>query len=209
MGRPKQLLPLGETSLLDHVLKQALRSSLDRVVLVLGHKSREIRDGLKTPLDHPKLTILENAEHEKGISSSLLCGLRRVEDHYEHVMIILGDMPYVTSDLIDLLLRQYLASGLALGAVRTKRGRSHPVVLGRRFFADLHRLRGDVGARELFALFPEELCLVDSGEVYHDMDIDTPEDYRRVRRINEEAHPERKTTCETGKKRSRVLGTPV
>lgn len=181
MGRPKQLLPLGEASLLDHVLKQAISSDLDRVVLVLGHKAGEIRKGLKTPLDHPKLTILENAEYQKGISSSLLCGLRQVEDRYEHVMVILADMPYVTSDLINRLLRRYLASGLSLGAVRTKRGRSHPVILGRRFFPDLHRLQGDVGGRELFALFPKDLCLVESGEAHHDMDIDTPEDYEAIR----------------------------
>lgn len=183
MGRPKQLLPLGKTFLLDHVLKQTLCSDLDRVVLILGHKAEEIQEGLKTPLDHPRLTILQNTEYEKGISSSLICGLRHVEDQYEHVMVILGDMPHITSDLINLLLRQYLASGLPLAAVRTKRGRSHPVVLGRRFYPDLHQLRGDVGARELFALFPEELCLVESGEAYHDTDIDTPEDYEAVQRI--------------------------
>ncbi|MEW6667605.1 MAG: nucleotidyltransferase family protein [Thermodesulfobacteriota bacterium] len=184
MGRPKQLLSLGRASLLDHVLRQALSSDLDRVVLILGHKAEEIREGLKTPLDQPKLTVLRNPEYEKGISSSLLCGLREVEDEYEHVMVILGDMPLITSDLINLLLRRYLASGLPLGAVQTKRGRSHPVVLGRRFYPDLHRLRGDLGARELFARFPDELCLVESGEAYPDTDIDTPEDYEAIRRYH-------------------------
>ena len=183
MGRPKQLLPLGKAFLLDHVLKQALSSDLDRVVLILGYKAQEIREGLKTPLDHPKLTILQNTEYEKGISSSLVCGLRQVEDQYEHVMVILGDMPFITSDLIDLLLRQYLASGLPLAAVQTKTGRSHPVILGRRFYPDLRQLRADVGARELFARFPEELCLVEPGDAYHDTDIDTPEDYEAVQRI--------------------------
>jgi molybdenum cofactor cytidylyltransferase len=201
MGRPKQLLPLGQTSLLDHVLKQAISSDLDRVVLILGHKAGEIREGLKTPLDHPKLTILENTEYQKGISSSLLCGLREVEDRYDHVMVILGDMPYVTSDLINLLLRQYLASGLALGAVQTKQGRSHPVILGRRFYPDLHRLQGDVGARDLFALFPEDLCLVEPREAHHDTDIDTPEDYEAIHDFNGKEPKCRKDLCiekETG-----------
>jgi molybdenum cofactor cytidylyltransferase len=183
MGRPKQLLPLGKTLLLDHVLEQVLSSALDRVVLVLGHRAEEIRKGLKTPLDHPKLTILRNPEYEQGISSSLLCGLRQVEAQYEHVMVILGDMPYITSDLINLLIRQYLASGLPLGAVQTKKGRSHPVILGRRFFGDLHQLRGDVGARDLFSLFPAELCLVESRDAFHDADIDTPEDYENIQRL--------------------------
>jgi molybdenum cofactor cytidylyltransferase len=181
MGRPKQLLPFGDTSLLDHALQQTLRSELDRIVLVLGHKAQEIRTYLNTDLNHPKLAVLENADYRNGISSSLLCGLREVEDVFDHVMVILGDMPYITSDLINLLIRQYLASGQALGAINTKTGRSHPVILGRRFYPDLHRLEGDVGARDLFARFPDELCLVDPGETYQDLDIDTPEDYEAVR----------------------------
>jgi len=181
MGRPKQLLPFGEASLLDHALQHTLRSELDRVVLVLGHRAQEIREHLHTDLHHPKLTILENTDYRNGISSSLLCGLREVEEVFDHLMVILGDMPYITSDLINLLIRQYLASGQSLGAVKTKTGRSHPVILGRRFYPDLHRLEGDVGARDLFARFPEELCLVDPGDTYQDLDIDTPEDYEAVR----------------------------
>jgi len=178
MGRLKQLLPLGEVTLLDHVLRQTLFSELDQVLLILGCRAREILQNLHTDLHHPKLIVLENPEYGDGISSSVLCGLRRIEDDFDHVMIILGDMPHITSDLINLLLREYLASGLPLGAVKTNRGRSHPVIVGRKFYPDLHKLRGDVGARDLFARFPQDLCLVDPGGNYQDLDIDTPEDYR-------------------------------
>jgi molybdenum cofactor cytidylyltransferase len=177
MGRPKQLLPVGGLSLLDRVLAETLHSDLDRVLLILGHKAQEIRKGLKADLHHPKLTILENTQYRDGISSSILCGLRRIEDDYDHMMTLLADMPYITSGLINLLLRQYLASGLSLGAIKTKRGRTHPVIIGRRFYPDVYQLQGDVGARDLFARFPEDLCLVEPGETYQDLDIDTPEDY--------------------------------
>lgn len=182
MGRPKQLIPVGGSSLLDRVLAETLRSDLDLVVLVLGYKAQEIRKGLKADLHHPKLTIVVNTHYGNGISSSILCGLRRIENDYDHMMTILGDMPFITSDLINLLLRQYLVSGLPLGAIKTKKGKSHPVIIGRRFYPDVHQLQGDVGARDLFARFPEDLCLVDPGETYQEMDIDTPEDYAQIKR---------------------------
>jgi molybdenum cofactor cytidylyltransferase len=181
MGRPKQLLPVGGSSLLDRILAETLRSDLDSVVLVLGYKAQEIREGLKADLQHPKLTIVENTHYRNGISSSFLCGFRQVEDDHDHAMLILGDMPYITSDLINLLLRQYLASGLSLGAIKTKRGRTHPVIIGRRFYPDVYQLQGDVGARDIFARFPEDLCLVEPGETYQDLDIDTHEDYAEIK----------------------------
>ena len=39
MGRPKQLLPFGGKPLLQHVIDEALASSLDEVILVLGHRA--------------------------------------------------------------------------------------------------------------------------------------------------------------------------
>ena len=104
MGRPKQLLPAGNVSLLDRIIMEALHSELDPVVLVLGHRAGEIRETLVTDLNHPKLRVLENKNYLHGISTSIVTGLLEVERTCDHVMVLLADMPYITSDLINLLL---------------------------------------------------------------------------------------------------------
>lgn len=180
MGRPKQLLSLGGLSLLDRVLEEALKSDLHRVILVLGYQAKEIKDALKTNRHHSKLKIIENKDYGDGISSSIIAGLSEAEENYDHCMVILADMPHITSNLINLLLRQYLASGLPLGAIKIKGRRSHPVIIGRRFYDELHRLQGDVGARDLFLRYPDQVCLVEPEEDYDDQDIDTMEDYQRI-----------------------------
>ena len=182
MGRPKQMLQVGGFSLLDGVLKESLISELDRVILVLGYRAQEIKGGLKTDLHHPKLQIIENRNYRDGISSSIIAGLSEVEDDYERVMIILADMPHITSKIINLLLHEYLASGLPLGALKIKGRRSHPVIFDRSFYGKLHQLRGDMGARELFLKFPDQVCLVEPKEDMNDIDIDTMKDYLDFKR---------------------------
>jgi len=153
------------------------------VVLVLGHRSEEIRAGLKTDLDHEKLEIAENAHYREGISSSIITGLRVVEDIYDHVMIILADMPHITAHLINHFLYHFLLSGLPLGAVKIGERRSHPVIFGKAFYAALHLLTGDMGGRSIFMENPGRVCLVEADGIYDDTDIDTPDDYRHVQKI--------------------------
>jgi len=182
IGEPKQLLKVEGETLLDRMLDHALNSALDYVVLVLGFQAQQIKEGLKTDLRHPGLKIVENKQHAEGISSSIIAGLSAVEDAYDHIMILLADMPFITTTLINRLLHQYLASRLALGAISTKGRRSHPVILGRQFYGELHRLKGDLGARGLFRKYADQLCLVETEEDYEDVDIDTPEDYLALRK---------------------------
>ena len=177
MGRPKQLLPVEGMSLLDRVLVEALNSELTLVVLVLGYKAQEIKEDLKTEIHHPKLKIIENRDYKDGISSSIITGLSKVEGEYDHCMIILADMPHITANIINSLLHQYLASRLPLGSIKIENRRSHPVIFERRLYPEIHQLQGDLGARDLFIKYSDNVCLVDPEEDYNDMDIDTLDDY--------------------------------
>jgi molybdenum cofactor cytidylyltransferase len=185
MGRPKQLLQAGGGTLLEGIINEALRSDLDEVILVLGHKYEEIRATLGQVLQHPNLKVIENRKFKKGISSSIIAGLSEVEDNHDHVMILLADMPYIDANLIDLLLRRYIDSRLPLGAIKLKAKRTHPVIFSRKLFHELHNLKGDVGARNLFKKYADQVCLVEPVGFYDDSDIDTPESHAKYRKILE------------------------
>jgi len=182
MGTPKQILPAGDALLLERVLAQSLRSKLDLVVLVLGFRAKEIRGKIRIGWDSSTLKIVENSAFKQGISTSILTGLSHVEKEFDHVMILLGDMPYITSEVINRLLFGYLDSGLPLGALKVRGKRSHPVIIGRPFFPALHRLTGDQGAKDLFISHGDQVCLVEAGEGYKDTDIDTVADYLEFKR---------------------------
>ncbi|NNG07358.1 MAG: nucleotidyltransferase family protein [Desulfobacteraceae bacterium] len=182
MGQPKQLLRVEGETLLERMLGEVLSSDLDLAALVLGFQAQEIRKSLKTHIKHPKLKIIENRSYLDGISTSIIAGLSEVENFFDHVMIILADMPLINSSLINLFLHQYLASPLQLGAIKLIGRRSHPVIIGRQFYDELRQLKGDVGARDLFLKYADRVCLVEPEEDYDDVDIDTMEEYLEFKR---------------------------
>jgi len=177
MGSTKQLLPVNGSTLLDVVLQQALQSDLDLVNLVLGHRATEIKKNLNTNLHHPKLKITQNDHYKEGIGSSIRVGLSDVEADYDHIMIILSDMPRLTAAHINLLLHRFLQTHFSLGALRINSRRTHPVVISREFYPLLRQLKGDVGARELFLRYPDRVLFVEAGRHYDYRDIDTLKDY--------------------------------
>ena len=136
-------------------------------------------------LEHPKLKVIQNRQYKQGISSSIIAGLSEAEESHDHVMILLADMPNIDANLIDLLVRRYIDSRLPLGAIKLKTKRTHPVIFSRKLFHELHNLKGDVGARDLFKKYADQVCLVEPEGLYDDRDIDTLEDHTKYRRTFE------------------------
>ena len=180
MGKTKQLLPFGEKTLIERVLVEALNSELDKVVLVLGYQAVEIKKIINPVSPQPKLTIIENRQFKQGISSSIIAGLSEIENTHDHVMILLGDMPFIHRDLINFLIRRYLQSGLWIGAIKGQERPTHPVMFSRGLYAELLALQGDVGARALFTKYRDKVCLIEPEGPYDANDIDTPEDYAGI-----------------------------
>jgi len=185
MGNPKQLLRSGGGTLLERIINEALNSDLDEVILVLGYKHEEIRATLGQALERPRLKVIVNRNYNNGISSSIIAGLAEAEESNDYVMILLADMPYVDANLINLLIRRYMGSRLPLGAISLKTKRTHPVIFSRKLFHELHNLKGDVGARNLFKKYADQVCLVEPEGFYDDSDIDTPEDHSKHGKILE------------------------
>lgn len=179
MGSPKQLLTTGGETLLYRVLRTALDSILDPVVLVVGFQAEKILDSLGRLTGHPKLLPVRNPRFREGMSTSLISGLCAVEDIRESIMVLLGDMPHVTVDLIKHLWEATSGSGFPLGAVKVRGRRTLPAVIGRELYAEVKKLEGDVGARGIFRNHPDQVCLVEPPSEYDDSDIDTPEEFQR------------------------------
>ena len=98
MGRAKQLLPLENRPLLQHVVDAAAASCLDEIILVLGHRAEEIRAAIHRPT---RVRVEVNADYLEGQSTSLRTGLRAASPRAEAAAVLLGDQPRVTAQLID------------------------------------------------------------------------------------------------------------
>ena len=107
-------------------------------------------------------------------------------DDCDAAVIILGDMPDVSTALIERLIAAFdPAEGRAI-CVATRGGKhGNPVLFARRFFEEVESIEGDVGARGLIGSYPELVCEVEAGNDAPLIDIDTAEDLAAYRK----AHP--------------------
>ena len=180
MGRPKQLLPVGGRPLLEHVVAQACASRLDEVVVVLGAGAEAIR----AQVDLGRARAVVNADYAAGMSSSLRAGLAALGSDVERAVVVLGDQPAVTAELVDRLLDLQAGSGLPSAAMDFGGLLHPPVVLRRELWGDLAALEGDVGCRALIRARPELVAaLPAAADARHPVDVDTPEDYERLLRV--------------------------
>jgi molybdenum cofactor cytidylyltransferase len=176
MGRTKQLLPFRGQTILECVVESALASSLERVIVVLGHQA----DVLEPLLKGKDVTIVCNPLYNSGQSSSLKAGLRAVTEDSEAVLFLLGDQPLVTPLIIDLILSAYATNPAPVILPEFAGKRGNPVLFRRETFPRIQAVNGDCGARPLFDEYAGRILRVPVADPAIQMDIDSEEDYRRL-----------------------------
>ena len=145
----KLLAPIGERPLLAHVMSACLDARcLSHVYVVLGHDAERVNAVLNENINANGMTVLINDRWPDGLSTSLHAALEALPEDAPGVLIVPGDMPFMTFELID---------GVAETSLRTDRicfptlddRKGHPTAIPRRYFHQLLQVHGDVGAREL------------------------------------------------------------
>ena len=172
MGVPKLLLPWQGRPLVRHVAEAALASQLGGVLVVTGYRA----DDIANALEGLPLQIVANPDYEAGLSTSLHAGILAMAGRYSAAMIMLGDQPLLTTEIIDRLLQAYWATQAPLVAPVAGQHRGNPVLFARRLFPELLTIRGDEGARAIINAHRAELHTVPVDESVF-FDVDTPEAY--------------------------------
>lgn len=173
MGRINKLLqPVEGKPMVRWAIEAALASQAEPVLVVLGHQA----DAVRRALADERLTYVDNPDFADGISASLQRGVAAVGDDIEGAVVCLGDMPRIGAKQIDRLIAAFNPVEGREICVPTWHGkRGNPVLIGRRFFAEIQEISGDVGARHLIGQYPESTCDVEMGDDAVLIDIDTPQ----------------------------------
>jgi molybdenum cofactor cytidylyltransferase len=174
LGRPKQLLPVQGEPLIRHTLRRVLSSSLDQVILVVGHEADEVRAAVAgLPVE-----CVFNPEAAAGQSTSVRAGLAMLSPEIEAAIFILGDQPGVDPNVIDTLITAWRESSAPVVAPRYEDRMGNPVLFDWRVFPELAALEGDSGARPVVRAYH------DSGQLHvvpvagpAPPDVDTEADY--------------------------------
>ena len=174
LGRPKQLLPLGDTTLLGHVLSVARRCPFDQLLCVVGGTAEQVR----TEVDFAGVQVVENPGFGAGCSSSIAAAMDSLDTRATVLVLMLGDQPSVRTSAVESLLAG--RAGAPLAACAYSDGRGHPLAFARTAFDELRSLHGDKAVWKLMDRYGEAVADIPvDGRIPRD--VDTWEDYEAVR----------------------------
>jgi len=157
--------------LVVHVAGAALASRADPLFVVTGHAAEKVLSAL-AGLD---LFAVHNPAFAQGLSTSLKAGIAVLPPNVKGAVILLGDMPFVTSEMIDRLIASFEAVAIEPDAVVPVRQglRGNPVLIGRKLFSEIAKLRGDRGAASILKDDLRQIveCPIDDAAI--EIDVDT------------------------------------
>jgi molybdenum cofactor cytidylyltransferase len=173
LGQPKQLLPFGDATLLDHVLGNARACGFDQLIVTLGGAAVEVR----ARVDLSGVRVVENESFGEGCSSSIGTALTIVDPRCDVLVLMLGDQPGVSpTNVRTLLARRH---GAPIAVCRYDDGIGHPFAFARETFGDLGELQGDKAVWKLIERRRDDVVEVrQRGSV--PPDVDTWEDYEAI-----------------------------
>ena len=181
MGEAKQLLRLGEGTVLGQTVENVRASSVDEAVMVLGASAEAIREQL--PAEILGLArVVVNPEYETGMASSLRAGLAALGSDVDAAVIVLGDQPFVRAATLDRIIEEYRRTGAQIVIPMYEGARGNPVLLDRSLFREAMALEGDVGCRAIFTKHAEGVVYLEVDDSGVLLDIDSRGDYERLRR---------------------------
>ena len=168
----KLLLPWRGRPMVSWAVDIVRQAGLERPFLVSGARHREVEAAVDG-----EVRAVHNPDFSLGMSTSLRRGIAALPDACGGALICLGDMPSVDPQTLKTLIRAFEATDGDVICVPVNRGRrGHPVLIGRSFFAEIHEIEGDRGARALLAAYAEAVVEVEVEDAGIFQDVDSDED---------------------------------
>jgi molybdenum cofactor cytidylyltransferase len=175
MKRDKLLIELNEKPIIEYVIKAAVRSNLDHVILVYR---KEI---VKVIAKKYKVDTIYNDNAHLGQSQAIKLGVSKSHKD-SSLMFLMGDQPFVNSELINKLILKYKKNKLPILVPYYNGNRGMPNIFGPIYRKELLKVEGDAGGREILKRDHLKIHRVDIVDRKLGIDIDTQEDLERVRR---------------------------
>jgi molybdenum cofactor cytidylyltransferase len=180
MGKPKLLLPWGETSVLGHLIEEWRALHAKQIAVVCAPVDQAIQAELDRLGFEEKNQVI-NPAPERGMFSSIQCAAQWPgwQATLTHWAIVLGDQPHLQRQTLRQVLDFSAAQpGSACQPSRHGHGR-HPVLLPQAVF---RQVAGSTAAtlKEFLGVRPRPVALCELNDPGLDLDIDRPEDYRKA-----------------------------
>lgn len=178
MKTPKQLLKIGNKTLLEIVLEKAQAISDEPVFCVLGANEKLIRGTINSK----NIEFVFNKNYQEGLSSSIVTAIKYLEktaNNFDGVLILLADQPAIDLVYLKNMIHLFQANTHQIIASKYERKVGVPAIFSKDFFNELKLLKGDQGAKNV--INTHKKTIIFSTITSNFIDIDTKEDYINYR----------------------------
>lgn len=176
MGDFKQCMPFRGTTIVEACVRTLLSTSADEVVVVTGHRAEDV-ERLLVPYS---VRIVHNSAYADGMATSVIAGARAIRTD-DAIMICLCDQPHVPAKIFDAILDAYRTTGAAIVMPTIAGDTGHPVIFDVSLRAEILDVDPSVGLRSVTYTNRERTLRVPVDALGVLDDIDTQEDYERLR----------------------------
>jgi molybdenum cofactor cytidylyltransferase len=182
MGRPKLSLPLGDDTVLGHVIRTLRDGGADRIVTVLGPHPSELERLARSA--GAEICLLQ--DHTADMRETVVRGLDWLEEHLrpsttDAFLLMPGDMPGITSAAIRRLIAEHDRDALNRILVPQFRERSgHPTLIPWSHAAGIRAIPAGQGIDSYLRTQGANKLGVHVDDAGVLSDLDTPDDYERL-----------------------------
>jgi molybdenum cofactor cytidylyltransferase len=176
MGTPKALLQFQNETFLDRLIR-LFSSVASPIIVVVGHHSNQIRAGIQRS---EEVQFVVNPDPDRGMLTSLQCGLEAVPAPAEAVMFTPVDHPHIQSSTLQAL-AAHVRSNRAPVTIPTYAGaHGHPVSIARPVIEELLKLPETATAADVIHRYKNATCYVEVPDLAVIADIDDPDSYAEL-----------------------------
>jgi molybdenum cofactor cytidylyltransferase len=183
MGQPKLALPLGDGTVLGHVIYALKQAGVEHILVVVGPQVTEL-----APLaEAAGAFALSLVQPTADMRATVEQGLSWLEEHFhphdnDSWLLVPGDHPTLDSKVVERLLRTYRENrhySIIIPTFRERRG--HPALLGWKHVAGIREQPADQGINVYLRTHADVTLevAVDSADIL--VDLNTRGDYDGLR----------------------------
>jgi molybdenum cofactor cytidylyltransferase len=172
MGIAKQLLPVGDTTLLGIAIATALQSNANKVHCVLGANAEVI----KQSISKYNIEFILNTNYKTGLSSSIVAGIDHLTNqNFDAVLIMLGDQPLIKTEYLNEMIATFKNYDETIIASNYNNTFGVPSIIPKIYYNQLLKLKGDKGAKDFLNSNDKTIISLENTDL---MDIDTLKEYQ-------------------------------
>jgi len=173
MGTPKALLRFQNETFLDRLIR-VFSAVCDPIVVVVGEHADPIRSGIQRGRE---VLFAINPDPERGMLSSLQCGLALVPPDAAAAMFLPVDHPHIEISTIETLAARFRADGAPVIVPTYAGEHGHPVCIARQLIAELSALPPEAKASDVIHRHVPKTLYIEVADPAVVADVDDPAAY--------------------------------